>query len=107
MRKQELADRGIEGEAVHALPGRVDQHRARAIEDVAGCDLRSAFLETVGERARTLLGGAPAMNREDRADRDVDADVGRAVERIVEQHVLAAAPVLAYLHRDGVLVFLR
>src|SRR5882672_12336522 len=75
MRQQKLTDGGIEGEAVHALPRRVDEHRARAIQDVTGGDLRAAFLETVGERARTLFRGTAPMNRKDRPDRDIDADV--------------------------------
>src|SRR2546427_4831986 len=99
--------RGIEREAVHALPRRVHEHRTGAVQDVAGGDLRAALLETVGERARASLGGAAPMNGEDRADRDVDADVGRAVERIVQQHVLAAAPILTHLDRDGLFVLLR
>src|ERR1041384_6735071 len=103
VRQQKLADGGIEGEAVHALPRRVHEHRARTVQDVAGGDLRSALLETVGERARALLGGAAAMDGENRADRDVDTDVGRAVERIVHQDVLAAATIVSHLYRNRVL----
>ena len=38
MGKQELADRGVEGEAVDAVAGGVDEHRACAVGDVAGGD---------------------------------------------------------------------
>src|SRR5258708_19528947 len=47
---------------------------------------RPALLETVGECARPLLRCAAPMNRKDRTDRDVDADVGRAVEWRSEEH---------------------
>ena len=47
------------------------------------------------------------MNGKDGADGDVDADVGRTVERIVHQHVLATTPVLANRYGNWVLVFLR
>src|SRR6185503_2268146 len=80
MREQEFADGGIEREAVHALAGRVDQHCARPIQDVAGGDLRAPGLQAIVERARTAPRLA-AMNRKERADGDVDADVARAVER--------------------------
>ena len=46
-----------------------------------GC--RNALCVGVGAIAGT------AQHREDRADRDVDVEVGRAVERIVEQQELA------------------
>src|SRR5258708_35601695 len=68
---------------------------------------RPALLETVGECARPLLRCAAPMNRKDRTDRDVDADVGRAVEWIVHENVFPAAPVRAYRYGDRVLVFLR
>src|SRR5213083_2496987 len=63
MRQQELADRGVEREAMHALPRRVHEHRARAVQDVSGGDLRAAFLQTVGERAWPLLGRTAPMYR--------------------------------------------
>ena len=46
------------------------------------------------------------MDREDRPDRNIDVDIGRAIERIVEQDVLPPTPVLADLHGNGMLVFL-
>src|SRR6266702_3759640 len=39
VRQQKLADRGIEGEAVHPLSRGVDEHRTRAVQDVARRDL--------------------------------------------------------------------
>ena len=89
VREQELADRGVEREAVHALASGVDQHRARAVEDVPGRRLAIPRLQAVTLGRALLLAGDAAVDREDRADRDVDVDVHRAVERIVEQHVLA------------------
>ena len=107
MRQQEFADRRIERKAVHALPRRVDEHRARAVEDVTSGDLRATLLQTIGERAGSPFGSAATMDRKDRPDRNVDVDVGRAIEWIIQQDVLPAAPVLADFHRNRALVFLR
>ena len=74
MREQELADRRIEREAVRALPRRVHEHRARAVDDVARGHLTTAGLQHVLEltvaAARDL-----ADDGEDRADRHVHVDV--------------------------------
>src|SRR2546422_3704004 len=55
VRQQKLADRGIEGEAVHALPCGVDQHRARAVQDVTRGDLFLSQLKAVRDRKSTRL----------------------------------------------------
>ena len=96
MREQELADRRIEREAVHALARRVDEHRARAVDDVARGDLTAARLQHVFELAVPAARDLP-NDGEDRADRHVDVDVRRAVERIEQQAVLAALEVLGNL----------
>src|SRR5262245_4468350 len=72
----EGADGGIEREARHAIAGRVDKHRGRAVHDIAGGDLPAAWLEDIDQgipvRSRVRL---PAENREDGANADIDVDV--------------------------------
>ena len=80
MGEQKLADRGIEREAVHPLPRRVHQHRARPVHHVAGGDLLAPRLQHVAHRAPALH-AHPAVDAEDGADRGIDVDVGGAVER--------------------------
>ena len=92
MRQQEFAERWVEREAVRALAGRVDQHRTGSVDDVSCRDLTSARLQHVFHLATTAAGDLP-YHREDRPDRNVDVDVGRSVERIEKQAVLATAEV--------------
>ena len=103
MREQELADRRIEREAVHALPGRVHEHRAGAVDHVARGDLSPARLQHVLHlavpAARDLL-----HDGEDRAHRHVDVDVRRAVERIEEEAVLAALEAVGDRDDPGLLL---
>src|SRR5438128_1887560 len=105
MRQQELADRGVEGEAVHPLTRRVHEHRARAVEAVARGDLLLPCLQTVGDARRGALPGHATMDREHRADRDLDVDVGGAVEGVVQHDVLAGGP--PGRDGDGLLILLR
>ena len=104
VRQQELADRGVEREAVDARPSGVDQHRRGAVEDVARRDLLAAGLERARHRhlARVVLGDL--VDREDGPDGDVDVDVGRAVERVEEDDVLALAALEEQRDRLGVLL---
>src|SRR5258707_3820882 len=103
MRQQELADGRIEREAMHALPRGVHQHGAGAVDHVAGRHLSPAGLQHVlhfaGTPARDLLHDA-----ENGAHRDVDVDVGGAVERIEQQAVLPAAKPLGYGNDPGLLL---
>ena len=100
--KQELADRRIEGEAVRALPRRVDHHRAGPVNHVARGDLPAPGLEQILHLAVPAARDL-ADDGEDRADGNVDVDVRRAVERVEEQHVLAALEVLGDLDDPGLL----
>ena len=50
MRKQELADAGIQCKSMNAVPCRVDEDGARAIDDITGRDLFITGLETVLQR---------------------------------------------------------
>ena len=104
MRKQELAQAGLERESVDAVAGGVHEHRARTVHDVAGGELAAARLETIPHRAAPF-GGDARQDREDGPDVDVRVDVRRAVERI-EIHYVAPHR-LAGWNRDDVLVLLR
>src|SRR5262245_33794584 len=87
VRQQEFAERRIEGEAMHSAARGVDEHRARAVDDVSRGDLVTTLLEAIFQLS--VLPGRPlAMDGEDRAEARVDVDVGRAVERVEQQHVL-------------------
>src|SRR5690606_21309176 len=93
--EEELADRRVERESVHAVPGRVDEHRRRTVDDVPRRDLLEPRLEAVLEPAALGLRDL-AVHGEDRADRDVRFDVRRPVERIVEEDVVPDRELLRY-----------
>ena len=101
--EQELTDARLVGEAVHAIARRVDEHRARAVQDVAGAQLAPARLQhvLVGAAARAR---EPRQDREDRADVHVRVDVGRAVEWIEVHDIATDRHALGHL--DDVLVLL-
>ncbi len=81
---------------MHPGAGGVDQDRGGAVDHVAGGELAVAGLEQVFEPSALPLGDL-AMDREDRPQRDVGFDVGRSIERIVQQHVVTAGELV----RDG------
>ena len=106
MREKKLSERRVERESVDAASRRVHEHRARPVDDVTGGDLIAALLQAVFEAtvdARHLL----PVNREDGPDGHVDADVAGTVERVVQQHVFPAAPVVTDLDRNRMLFFFR
>ena len=105
VREQELADRGIEREAVDALAGRVHEHRTRAVNYVPRRHLAAARLEHVLKLAVTSARDLPD-DGEDRSHGNVYVDVRRAIERIEEQTILAALEVLRDLN-DAWLLFGR
>jgi hypothetical protein len=90
---------------MHPLAGGVHQHRARAVQDVSRGHLTPAHLEAIGE-GRTGVGrGHAAVHGEDRAGRDIHVDVGRSVERVMQQDIAPDRRVGR--HEDGILVFFR
>ena len=99
--QEELPDRGVEGEPVHTRAGGVDQHRARAVEDVASRDLGGPGLQEVLCGERLAHGRDAPDDAENRADADVHVNIGRPVERIDQHDVLAdsALAVLAAQHK--------
>src|SRR6185437_1183605 len=104
VRQEKFADLRIQREAVHALARGVDHHRAGAVDHVARRHLAATRLQHVlhlpASTARDL-----AQNGEDGAHRNVDVDIGRPVQRIEEETVLAATEVVRNL--DDVRLFLR
>ncbi len=103
MAEEELADRGIQREAVHARAAGVHEHRGRAVHDVPGGDLPRARLKAVGQHA-PLARAALAVDAEDRADGHVHVDVGGAVQRIEDHDVVAGIELLG--DRDQILALL-
>ena len=88
LRQHPGAGLAVEREHRDAVAHRQHQHRLRAVDAVAGGGLLLARLQEV--LFADAAGVADlAQHREDGADRDVDVDVARAVERVVQQHVLA------------------
>ena len=92
VRQHEGAGLAVEREAVYAVADGEHEHRGRAVDREAGRDLAaSRAAGRPARRARRCVGRLrAAQHREDRADRDVDVDVRRAVERVEQQQVLAA-----------------
>ena len=103
MRQEKFADGGIKREPVHALSGRVDEHRAGAVDNISRSDLLVARLEAILERALSRL-RQPAIDAEDGADGNVRVDVRGAVQRIVEKHVLSVRILIGNV--KDVLIFL-
>ncbi len=97
MREEELADRGVEREAVNPVARRIDEHVGRAVDHVAGGHDIAAWLKTIDERTWTVARSDSAMHGKDRPNRRVDIDIARAIERIELKDVLA----LGVLRRDG------
>jgi hypothetical protein len=92
----ELTNVTIQGEAVDAVTGGQHQHGVGTVQRIASAHLLGAGLQEVlggrvGHAFRTTQDG------EDGADGDVHVDVGRAIQRIEGNQVLAARE----LGRDG------
>ena len=87
--ENETALFAVEGEHVRATAESEHQDGARAVHGVAGADLRAAGLQEmfVARLGHTIRA---AQYRKDGADRNVDVDIGTAVERIEQQQVVAA-----------------
>ena len=86
--EDEGADGVIEGEGVDAAAGGVDEDGGGTIDDVAGGDLTESGLEDGLVKGAELCRETPE-NAEDGADVDVDVDVGRSVEGVEDDDVLA------------------
>ena len=97
--KQKFAEAWVEGKAVAAAAGGINQHSAGAVDDVAGADLLAAAAEEVA--VGNAAGACLAVDGVDGADGDVHVYIGRAVNRIEDEDVVAAR----VFFRDGVNVF--
>lgn len=71
-----------------AATGGIDQHGAGAVDDVAGADLLAAAAEEIA--VGNGVGAFLAVDGEDGADGDVHVYIGRAVNRIEDEDVVAA-----------------
>jgi len=93
VRQHELAEVRIQRESGDPVADAEHEQRRRTVERIAGGDLGRARLQEVrlGDiPAAVDDGSGRAQDREDAADRHVDVDVARSVERIEDQQVLAA-----------------
>ncbi len=102
MRQQEFAQRRVEREAGHAIAHAEHEHRRRPVQRVAGGHLGRARLQEVAfDDVAPAVDGIlrRAQDGEDAADRDVDVDAARAVERIEHEQVLAAGMRWGHLER--------
>ena len=92
LRQDERISFAVQREAEGAVADGDDELRGRAVDREAGGDLVAPGLQEallVGHHdSRPALGAA--QHREDGAHRDVDVDVGGAVQRVEQQQVLAA-----------------
>ena len=88
MGQHEFADIAVQRKAVHAVPAGNHQHGRRAVQRIACASLRGAGLQEI-LRGRIFDALGRAQDRENRADGNVHVDVGRAVERIKHQQILA------------------
>ncbi len=102
----EATDGGIIGKAVDAKAGGVDQHGGRAIDHVTGGDLTVARLQEIFQGHRAALRADTTVDGEDGPDRDVDIDVGRAVERVNQHHIFGVLGERR-IEGDEVLFFFR
>ncbi|VTT27757.1 Uncharacterised protein [Klebsiella pneumoniae] len=74
---------------MHATAGGVNQHGGGAVNHVPGRNLLAARLQEVFFGHRRTRWGNTAVDGEDGTDRHVNVDVGGAVQRIHQHHVLA------------------
>ncbi len=88
--KHEAAQLTIQGEAHHAVAESQNQHGLRAVDGVAGGNLLGPRLQE-GFLAECVVltetGIRAAQHGEDGADRDVDVDIARAVQRVEDQQI--------------------
>ncbi len=105
VRKQKFADAGVERKPVDAPPRGIDQHRARPVDDIPRGHQVAPPLQHIVERARSAVRRLTPVDSEDRPHTNVKVNVGRAVQRVIQQHILARGKTL----RDGdeVLLLLR
>src|SRR5437868_3796319 len=77
VRKKEFSEARIESEAMNAVAGRIDHHRARAVNEVTRGNLIAAPLKTVFDITVGRMIRNSSMDGEDRADAGIHIDVRR------------------------------
>lgn len=83
----EDAQRGVIGEAIDAVAGAVNQHGGRAVDDVAGSHLPAAGLEKISQGYRRAHRRHPPIDGKNRAHGHIHINIGRAVQRVGENHI--------------------
>ena len=102
MRLHEGVGLAIEREAVDAVAHRDHEHGRRSVDGEPRRHLPAAGLQKrllLGLAVLAIGGLRAAQHREDGADRNVDVDIGGAVQRVDEQQILAALVRLGDRHR--------
>ncbi len=100
----EFPNRRIECETMDAMTRGIHHHRTGPVDDVPSGNLFPTLLETVREPGFARRAEC-SVYRKDRPDRRVHVDVGRAIERVKQQNVLAFPT--PNLCQDRCLLFLR
>src|SRR5690606_14541267 len=100
----EHTQRRIVGESVYTATGGVDQHGGGAVNNVTGGNLLATRLQEIlfGD-PRTHRRNA-TVNRENGSNRDVNVDVGGAVERVHQNNVFC---VFTPFENDNLIFFFR
>ena len=99
MGKQEFPDAGVQCEAMHPLTGAEHQHGGRTVQDIARGHLLDAGLQDFFQGDFTGAARRTAQDGEDGAHIDVDVDIGRTIERVEDQDIIAAGKFRSHAHQ--------
>ena len=102
-RQQEFAHARIKCEPMHALTGRVNQHGRSAVQEIAGGYLFGTGLEDFIKLHFTGTAGLTAQDGENGPDVDVHINVGGAIQRVKDQHVVPAGECRRNAHQFRIL----
>src|SRR5439155_21141613 len=89
MRQEKLAETRIEGIAMHTVAGGVDEHCARTIDHISGSYLLRSWLQQI-VRSTFCTFADLVMNRENRADGNVDVNIRGPIKRVEEYYIRPA-----------------
>ncbi|CCJ89928.1 hypothetical protein BN132_1856 [Cronobacter turicensis 564] len=98
----EYAKRRIVGKGMHAAAGGIHQHGGGAVNHITRSNLLAARLQEIFHRDRRPDWRHAAIDRENGADRDVDINVRRAIQRIHQDDILR---VFAAFENDNLVFF--
>ena len=103
MGQQEFSHARIKCKPMHALTGRINQHGRSAVQEIAGGYLFGTGLEDFIELHFTGTAGLTAQDGENGPDVDVHIDVGGAIQRVKDQHVVPAGECRRNAHQFRIL----